>query len=149
MTQKQGCGVMGLLSLLIVLVIINIIVTRQATPGPAEKFGRTVDAIMGQEPKRLEGASAGRTCKANLAAICSSLSAHALRHNAYPDVISAIVGAPEGLAEMPPCPLGGEYQYSLVSGGANVNCPNARRHSEDGGGPADEWRKMLGSPASP
>src|ERR1044071_5075942 len=61
--------------------------------------------------------AAGRTCKANLAAISSALAAYALRNNAYPAAPSGgglptqIVGAAEGLTQLPACPLGGAYTY--------------------------------------
>src|ERR1041384_7838144 len=72
--------------------------------------------------------AAGRTCKANLAAISSAMSAYALRNNAYPTSLAtaktALVGAAEGLSEWPKCPLGADYTYS--GGGAaaaTIACP--------------------------
>jgi len=111
--------------------------------------------------------AAGRTCKANLAAIASSLSAYALRNNAYPTATSAamttaLVGSAEGLSEMPKCPLGAAYGFS--GGGAaatHVFCPNndnaaATTHNgfggtgtgTAGGDAAGDWCKIMAAPAA-
>jgi prepilin-type N-terminal cleavage/methylation domain-containing protein len=110
--------------------------------------------------------AAGRTCKANLAAISSSLSAFALRKNVYPTSTqftatdgTGIIGAAEGLTELPKCPLGanggtgtGAYTYTAPtgSGGAGactLACPNASSHDGYGGVTAD-YTKTLAAPAS-
>ena len=73
--------------------------------------------------------AAGRTCKANLAAISASLSLRfALRFNKYPTGSHATVRAadgsgrlsstPEGLAAWPVCPLGQSLQLPSFYAGA-------------------------------
>lgn len=93
--------------------------------------------------------AAGRTCKANLAAISSALSAYALRNNAYPTgtSLTPLVGAAEGLTQVPTCPLGGAYTYSVASGVATVTCPNDAQHAGYGG-VAGDWTKTLAAPAT-
>src|SRR5262249_44562364 len=98
--------------------------------------------------------AAGRTCKANLAAISSALAAYALRNNTYPgatatQMSAALVGAAEGLTEMPNCPLGGAYTYG--GGGSaqtTITCPNAASHVGYGGAASTEWVKTLAAPAA-
>src|SRR5438128_1420007 len=96
--------------------------------------------------------AAGRTCKANLAAISSSMAAYALRNNKYPTDLAAaktaLVGAAEGLTEWPKCPLGDAYTYS--GGGlaaATIACPNDASgvtNSHVGyGGTVGDWTKTL------
>jgi len=103
--------------------------------------------------------AAGRACKANLAAIASSMAGFALRTNAYPTTLVALVGTAEGLAELPKCPLGGNgaggaadgtYTYALgVSPVATtVTCPNSAAHVGFGGLVAAEWIKTLAAPAA-
>src|SRR3954453_17457756 len=53
--------------------------------------------------------AAGRACKANIAALSASLTGYALRNNTYPPSLNTLVGSAEGLAEIPKCPLGGDY----------------------------------------
>jgi hypothetical protein len=117
---------------------------------------------------RQRKSAAGRTCKANLAAISSALSANALRTNAYPTATSAamtaaLVGAAEGLASMPKCPIDGSA-YGFSGGGAvatHVFCPNndnaaANSHNgyggegtaTAGGDGAGDWQKVLAAPAA-
>lgn len=107
--------------------------------------------------------AAARTCKANLAAISSALSAWALRNNEYPTPVSSsvfgayvatgttsaakggLIGAPEGLTQSVKCPLGGDY---TVTGGGTaaivVTCPSAVAHGSYGTGP---WVVTLAAPA--
>jgi type IV pilus assembly protein PilA len=97
--------------------------------------------------------AAGRTCKANLAAISSSMSAYALRQNQYPTALVTLVGTAEGLTEVPKCPLGGTY--SIAGGGltgtvaqaVTVTCPSATDHVGFGGAASTEWVKTLAAPA--
>ena len=112
--------------------------------------------------------AAGRTCKANLAAIASSMAAYALRNNAYPVATSAamtaaLVGSAEGLAAMPKCPIDNSA-YGFSGGGAaitHVFCPNndnaaANTHNTfggtgtatAGGDAAGDWCKILAAPAA-
>lgn len=95
--------------------------------------------------------AAGRACKANIAAIASAASAYALRNGAYPATgaaawSAALVGANEGLAKWPACPLGGAYTCTTnVDGSAEIECPNDAAH--DGyGGAAGDWTVTLAAP---
>src|SRR6185436_1940532 len=90
--------------------------------------------------------AAGRTCKANVAAISAALSAYTLRNNAYPANLAALVGTSEGLAEVPKCPLGGDYTYAVNAGACTVACPNDAAHAGFGGA-AGDWTKTLAAPA--
>src|SRR5579862_4898054 len=108
--------------------------------------------------------AAGRTCKANLAAISASLSAFALRFNKYPadlatvssayvaDGSGGLIGAPEGLASWPACPLGQAYTYTVAGGAATIACPNdaaAAANSHNGyGGVTGNWTITLAAPAA-
>lgn len=104
--------------------------------------------------------AAGRTCKANLAAISSSLAAYALRNNAYPTTtegLAKLVGTAEGLSAVPTCPLGvtgsttagtnPTYNYSVTAGVASLSCPNESAHAGYGGTTGD-WTKTLAAPAA-
>lgn len=90
--------------------------------------------------------AASRACKANLTAIASSLSAYALRNGAYPDSLTTLVGAAEGLTELPRCPLGGEYTWNDTT--RVLACPNATAHVGYGGTASTEWIKTLATPGS-
>ncbi len=97
--------------------------------------------------------AAGRTCKANLAAIASSCSGYALRNNAYPAALTNLVGTAEGLAEVPKCPLGSSYTYAVdaTTKVATITCPNdaAGPNSHTGfGGTTGDWVKTLAAPAA-
>ncbi len=93
--------------------------------------------------------AAGRACKANLTAISSSLTSYALRNNAYPATLKSLVGASEGLVEIPKCPLDGSaYTYSLSNGAAKLNCPNAKLHVGYPDKAATAWQKTLPAPAA-
>ena len=123
--------------------------------------------------------AAAKTCKANIAAIASAESAYALRFGKYAvDGASApavstdylggaagvaptggLVGAPEGLAEGPKCPLDNTAVYTVKSGtvtagvfaaaaaGADIQiaCPNAATHVTDAGGSTATWQKNVTS----
>jgi prepilin-type N-terminal cleavage/methylation domain-containing protein len=107
--------------------------------------------------------AAGRTCKANLAAISSALAGYALRNNAYPAALSTLVGAAEGLTAVPTCPIdGSSYIYTVnADKSASVCCPNnlaaaANSHGGYGGtagvntatAPTGDWGKLLATPAA-
>ncbi len=94
--------------------------------------------------------AAGRACKANLNALASACSAYALRNGQYPAALSAVVGAAEGLTEIPNCPLGGAYTYSrpTATGAATISCPNASQHVGYGGTASTEWIKTLAAPGT-
>src|SRR5947207_2054216 len=65
--------------------------------------------------------AAGRACKANLTAMSAALAAYALRNNAYPAALATLVGANEGLTELPKCPdTGAAYSYSVAAGVATL-----------------------------
>jgi len=91
--------------------------------------------------------AAGRACKANLAAIASAASAYALRTGSYPAALSSLVGASEGLTEIPRCPLGGAYTWAVpTSGTATLTCPNNATHVGYGGTASTDWIKTLAAP---
>ena len=97
--------------------------------------------------------AAGRACKANIAAIASAASAYALRHGAYPETgaanwSSGLVGANEGLAKWPACPLGGNYTCTTnEDGSAQIACPNDASHAGFGG-TAGDWTVTLAKPGA-
>ncbi len=89
-----------------------------------------------------------RVCLANLSAISASLSAFALRNNEYPQVAlttaytagapdtSGLIGAPEGLAQIPVCPASGTaYAYTVATGTTvtpsicKIACPVPANHT--------------------
>src|SRR5688500_11071916 len=64
--------------------------------------------------------AAARACKGNIAAIASAESAWALRNGSYATGaagLTSLVGAPEGLAAAPVCPLGAGT-YTLAADAA-------------------------------
>jgi prepilin-type N-terminal cleavage/methylation domain-containing protein len=101
--------------------------------------------------------AAGRSCKANLTAISAAASAYALRNENYPATgaaawSAALVGANEGLAKWPACPLdGGAYTCTTAAdGSATIACPNdgaaaAGKHAGYGGVNGD-WTITLADP---
>jgi prepilin-type N-terminal cleavage/methylation domain-containing protein len=93
------------------------------------------------------GSAAARVCLANEAAIASSAAAWALRYDAYPEQLENMLGAPEGLARYPECPLGGHYEWRIApDGSATIVCPNAARHVGFGGDDANEWVRVMPKP---
>jgi len=93
--------------------------------------------------------AAGRACKANLAAIASAAAAYALRNDTYPSALSSLVGASEGLTEVPGCPLGGVYAWSVAtSGTATLTCPNNTSHVGYGGTASTDWIRTLAAPGA-
>lgn len=96
--------------------------------------------------------AAGRACKANIAAIANAASAYALRNGAYPasgaaNWSAALVGANEGLAKWPACPLGGAYEITVTAGAAEIKCPNDAAHAGFGGA-AGDWTVTLAKPGA-
>ena len=111
--------------------------------------------------------AAGRACKANLASIASALSAYALRNGGYPDTgiatlktayvanatTGGLVGAPEGMTEMPKCPLGQDYVYTKTGSACKIECSNgnvatgAHNNYPSAAGTASEWVKSLAAPS--
>ena len=91
--------------------------------------------------------AAGRSCKANITAIAAACSGYALRNNAYPAALASLVGAAEGMTEIPKCPLGQSYTYSVAAGVATLTCPNDAAHAGYGG-VAGDWTKALPAPAA-
>jgi prepilin-type N-terminal cleavage/methylation domain-containing protein len=107
--------------------------------------------------------AAGRTCKANLAAISSALSAYALRNNGYPSagtltsgIPTPLIGAAEGLSQAPICPLGQTYVYtcatpapSTTPSSCTIKCQNDTAAGHDTfGGTVGDWTKTLAAPAA-
>jgi len=101
--------------------------------------------------------AATRTCKANIAAIAAALSGYALRNDSFPAVsggtvtadCGALVGAAEGLTEIPTCPLDRDPYTYAASGGGNgrtITCPNVTDHAPYGG--TVGLSKVLPPPAS-
>ena len=93
--------------------------------------------------------AAARSCKANIAAIAAAESAWALREGEYTATIDDLVGAQEGLAKEPKCPLAAKA-YSLTldatSGNLTIACPSAVTHAETLGD-ADDYKMTLVKPA--
>jgi type IV pilus assembly protein PilA len=92
--------------------------------------------------------AAARACKANLAAIASAQSAHALRNGFYNPALSGLVGVPEGFEKAPVCPLDGDA-YTVSGGGTaaaptafTVTCPNDAEHALVVGAAADYTRTL-------
>ncbi|MCS6776136.1 MAG: prepilin-type N-terminal cleavage/methylation domain-containing protein [Chloroherpetonaceae bacterium] len=93
--------------------------------------------------------AAARTCKANIAAIAAAASAYALRNQGYPTSVNNLIGAAEGLAEQPVCPLTGTSTYQLSvagSGNLTIRCTNDTQHATVLGR-AQDYSKTLRAPA--
>lgn len=92
--------------------------------------------------------AAGRVCKANEMAIAKAATAWVLRYGEYPSELDALLEAPEGLAWLPKCPLGGDYVWRVdEAGAASIVCPNAARHVGYGGAQAADWTMVLVAPS--
>ncbi len=91
--------------------------------------------------------AAGRACKANIAAISAAESAYALRNGSYTAAIATLVGANEGLAKTPACPLGGAYVLTITAGALEIECPNDGVHAGYGG-VAGDWTVTLAAPGA-
>lgn len=108
--------------------------------------------------------AAARTCAANIAAIAAAESAYSLRHGAYvesvADAKTKLVGATEGLAEWPQCPLtmtADDYTITPAADtaadqGITISCGNKDDHVTDTGRTAETesdapWNKFMKEPA--
>jgi type II secretory pathway pseudopilin PulG len=92
-------------------------------------------------------AAAARACIGNIAAIGAAESAYALRNGAYVATMSSLVGASEGLAETPLCPLTRTNTYTLTVNGSTgdltISCSNASAHASYVGAAADYSRTLV------
>lgn len=107
--------------------------------------------------------SAARTCKGNIAALATAESNYAVRFGSFvSDAAGAawegayvpgatgvaptggLLGAPEGLADVPVCPLNGK-QYLIKPSGNNIiiSCQDAAQHATDTGSAATTWQKTV------
>src|SRR5690348_3917106 len=72
--------------------------------------------------------AAARSCAGNIAAVASAEAAWSVRNGSYTGTMANLVGAPEGLASSPTCPLDGTTAYTLTvdatTGQLTVACPN-------------------------
>lgn len=109
--------------------------------------------------------SAARACTANMASIAAAESAYHTRFGKYcggttssdntwltayvagsPGVppTGGLVGAPEGLASAPRCPLDNStYQVFVDSGKCRIECSGAAQHATDVNAPATTWQVAL------
>ena len=92
-------------------------------------------------------AAAARACIGNIAAIGAAESAYALRNGAYVGTMSSLVGASEGLAETPLCPLTRTNTYTLsvsgTTGDLTISCTNAASHASYVGAAGDYSRTLV------
>jgi len=111
--------------------------------------------------------SAARACQANLASIAAAQSSYATRFGKYVGAATAdttwaasytaataagtaptggLIGAPEGLAQVPSCPLDGASVYTVAvptSGVCTIACPNKGVHATDTGAANTKWEQVL------
>ncbi len=111
--------------------------------------------------------SAARACQANLASIAAAQSSYATRFGKYVGATTAdttwsanytaatvagnaptggLIGAPEGLAQVPTCPLDATSVYTVAvpAGGAcTISCPKKAAHATDTGAAATKWEQVL------
>ena len=94
--------------------------------------------------------AAGRACKANQAAIISSMNGYALRNGAYPANLAAakaaLIGSGEGLTTWPACPLNSAYTFTVAASIGTLTCPNDAAHAGFGGVVGD-WTITLPAPS--
>jgi prepilin-type N-terminal cleavage/methylation domain-containing protein len=109
--------------------------------------------------------AAAKVCRANIASIATAESAWGLRTGKYIGVgwdlsyqappaggdepSGGLLGAPEGFAQVPHCPLDGASYVLTVNpdtGDLLVECPNAPKHASDTGQPAALWQQTFKSP---
>ena len=69
---------------------------------------------------------------------------YALRNNTYPAALTDLVGAAEGMAEVPKCPLGQAYTYDNPATTGDGTCKIVLRPPKDD----DDTKKQQGT-ASP
>jgi len=108
-----------------------------------------------------------RACQANLASISAAESSYATRFGKYAGATTAdttwsaaytaatvagnaptggLVGAPEGLAQVPTCPLDGTSVYTVAvpaSGVCTISCPKKATHATDTGAASSKWDQVL------
>jgi len=110
--------------------------------------------------------SAARACQANLASIARAESAYATRFGGYCGATVAdtswaaaytaatgagsppsggLIGAPEGLAAAPACPLDatGAYTVQVAAGACTISCPSKATHATDTGAASTKWVVAL------
>jgi prepilin-type N-terminal cleavage/methylation domain-containing protein len=91
--------------------------------------------------------AAARACIGNIASIGAAESAYALRNGAYASTVASLVGASEGLAETPLCPLTRTNTYTLTvngtTGDLTIRCTNDTVHDDYVGATADYTRTLL------
>ncbi|MFM7321638.1 MAG: prepilin-type N-terminal cleavage/methylation domain-containing protein [Armatimonadota bacterium] len=111
--------------------------------------------------------SAARACQANLATISAAESSYATRFGKYAGATTAdttwsanytaatvagnaptggLVGAPEGLAQVPTCPLDGASVYTVAvpaTGICTISCPKKATHATDTGAASTKWDQVL------
>ena len=97
--------------------------------------------------------AAARACIANVSAIAAAESAWAVRSGDYTDQMTELVGAPEGLAAAPTCPLrlpdhANDYTLTLdaSTGQLTIECSNKAEHAKVVG-EETEYAKSLIKPA--
>lgn len=109
--------------------------------------------------------AAAKTCRANIATIMAAESAYGLRFGGYVGAnwdqpyspapsgseqpLGGLLGAPEGLAAVPHCPLdGSSYLLSVdvFTGDLTITCPNAAMHALATNQPASLWEQVYKAP---
>lgn len=128
----------------------------------------TVAAIAVPTYMRSRKDSAARICKNNIAGLAAVEASYATRFGSYCGDTAAttaweanytsaattgnlptggLIGAPDGLAAAPVCPLDGKHYRILLdntAGTCTISCPNASTHSTDtNGGGTTPWSKTL------
>jgi len=100
--------------------------------------------------------SAARACLENLSMVSGTLTAHALRHGAYPAPASgnrlpdALLTSPEALESIPTCPLDNlPYYYNVAADGTcELRCERRSQHAAITGWSEDRWIHNFPSPGS-
>lgn len=109
--------------------------------------------------------SAARVCLANIATIMAAESAYGLRFGGYvganwdqqysppasgsQEPLGGLIGAPEGLASIPHCPLDGSsylLNVDTFTGDLTITCPNAALHAMATSKPASLWEQVYRAP---
>jgi len=96
-------------------------------------------------------AAAARACLGNLALLATAQSTYAVRNGTYTATLANLVGASEGLAETPLCPLTRTNTYSaavnVTTGDVTLACSNAATHAAYVGASGD-YSRVLRKPAA-
>ncbi|MFM7321640.1 MAG: prepilin-type N-terminal cleavage/methylation domain-containing protein [Armatimonadota bacterium] len=111
--------------------------------------------------------SAARSCQANLRTIASAQASYATRFGKYVGATTAdttwsatytaataagnaptggLIGAPEGMAQVPDCPLDAAsvYTVAVTAGGVcTISCPKKATHATDTGAASTKWDVVL------